>query len=60
MAGTLDKVRDIVLLSLHRDEHDTSEKSKSKVKTHAHQIKKIIDYLWLFSEVNSELIEKEK
>ena len=58
MAGTLEKVRDIVLNSMFREDHDTSD--SSQMKTRAHQIKKIIDYLKLFSEVNSELITLEK
>jgi hypothetical protein len=40
-----------------KDEHDTAD--KSLLKTRSHQIKKIIDYLQLFSEVNTELINKE-
>ena len=58
MAGTLDKVKDIVLNNMFREDHDTSD--GSQMKTRAHQIKKIIDYLKLFSEVNTELIITEK
>jgi Na+-translocating ferredoxin:NAD+ oxidoreductase RnfC subunit len=58
MAGTLDKVKDIVISNMFREDHDTSD--SSLMKTRAHQIKKIIDYLKLFSEVNTELINKEK
>jgi len=34
MQNTLSRVKDIVLVSMHRDEHDTSDNSQMKTRAH--------------------------
>lgn len=55
MGNVLRKVDDTFKEYIGKDDFSTSE-VKSIVKEKSHQIKKIIDYLKLFGEVNRELI----
>jgi len=61
MRGTLIKVKDICLQNFKLEEHKT-DRGKDGVDTrdHPRQLKKLINYLDLFSEVNRELIDSDE
>lgn len=56
MRNVLGKVETVIREQMNLNEHWVSENKQTGVKDGSHSIKKLIDYLRLFAEVNRELI----